>query len=606
VIERLLHLIASVRENPGALEKLSQLFQQAGSTSHLAEVTELLAHAWVNAGELGKARDLYRRLAEMEPENPMHMQNYLQVLAQLGEEHAPLALSAPEDGPALLAAELDEPPPPIEQAYPPEVTAALQQSLTDAELYASYNLPSRAIPPLESALLRAPKDVQVNQRLASLYAREGRLMEAAQRCQVLQSVYVEAGRGSDAQRYSELVREFGPAGAGSAVAEEEPIATSASPISDAASLHLPAPAPGWFDSGAATLEPYAASGPESLAHEIDLSEEWERVIAQDRRPEAQPAASIEGTSSEPRVEILDSGISGKRVAPSPVDDIVEEVRFYLAQAMTDEARMALARAEVVAPNAPAVIELRKRLTALAAGAPPQPAGVASPASDALNGLVQDLEQSLSQNLNLAPEPPSVVSLPASPENTPAVAPGPILSVPESAASPAAQARPTLGPSGTSPTTEFGGESGGLADLFAEFKQDMESSAQEADDDPETHYNLGIAFKEMGLMDEAIGELQKVCQSIEHGSDFPRTVEAYTWLAHCFLETGVPEAGIKWYEKALQIRGLGSDSTIALHYELACAHEAAGHLADARRHFMQVLSSNIDYRDVAERVKALKS
>jgi tetratricopeptide (TPR) repeat protein len=111
---------------------------------------------------------------------------------------------------------------------------------------------------------------------------------------------------------------------------------------------------------------------------------------------------------------------------------------------------------------------------------------------------------------------------------------------------------------------------------------------------------------MGLMDEAIGELQKVCQSIEQGHEFPRTVEAYTWLAHCFLETGVPEAGIKWYEKALQIRGLGSDSTIALHYELACAHEAAGHFVDARRHFMHVLSTNIDYRDVAERIKALKS
>jgi tetratricopeptide (TPR) repeat protein len=146
----------------------------------------------------------------------------------------------------------------------------------------------------------------------------------------------------------------------------------------------------------------------------------------------------------------------------------------------------------------------------------------------------------------------------------------------------------------------------LAELFAEFKQDLESTASNADDDPETHYNLGIAFKEMGLMDEAIGELQKVCQAIDRGVEFSQTVEAYTWLAQCFLETGVPEAGIKWYEKALQLRGLGSDSTLALHYELGCAHEAAGHSADARRHFMQVLSTNIDYRDVAERIKSLKS
>jgi len=37
-----------------------------------------------------------------------------------------------------------------------------------------------------------------------------------------------------------------------------------------------------------------------------------------------------------------------------------------------------------------------------------------------------------------------------------------------------------------------------------------------DDDPETHYNLGVAFREMGLLDEAIAELQKVCSAIERG------------------------------------------------------------------------------------------
>jgi tetratricopeptide (TPR) repeat protein len=144
----------------------------------------------------------------------------------------------------------------------------------------------------------------------------------------------------------------------------------------------------------------------------------------------------------------------------------------------------------------------------------------------------------------------------------------------------------------------------LAGIFAEFKREVESSSGEHDD-PETHYNLGMAFKEMGLLDEAIGELQKVCKAIESGHAFRQVIEAYTWLAHCFIEKAIPEAGIYWYEKALELRGLSDEHALAIRYELACAQETAGDLASARRHFMSVLSANIDYRDVAQRIQALK-
>ncbi|MGH9579419.1 MAG: hypothetical protein ACRD2R_00370, partial [Terriglobales bacterium] len=120
------------------------------------------------------------------------------------------------------------------------------------------------------------------------------------------------------------------------------------------------------------------------------------------------------------------------------------------------------------------------------------------------------------------------------------------------------------------------------------------------------YNLGVAFKEMGLLDEAIGELQKVCQAIERGHPFGQVMQAYTWLAHCFVEKGVPQAGVKWYEKALKVPNLDEDSRLAVCYELAAAHEAAGNRKAALENFLEVYGSNIDYRDVAERIKALRS
>ena len=75
-------------------------------------------------------------------------------------------------------------------------------------------------------------------------------------------------------------------------------------------------------------------------------------------------------------------------------------------------------------------------------------------------------------------------------------------------------------------------------MFGELKHDLEVGASTTEEDPETHYNLGIAFREMGLLDEAIGELQKTCQAVDRGHPFPQVMQTYTWLAQCFLDKGV--------------------------------------------------------------------
>jgi tetratricopeptide (TPR) repeat protein len=190
-------------------------------------------------------------------------------------------------------------------------------------------------------------------------------------------------------------------------------------------------------------------------------------------------------------------------------------------------------------------------------------------------------------------PPAIIHTAPSP-GIPGPAPG--------AAKPPAPPAPAA--KGSSP---FGEDAGvDLAEMFGELKQDLEADVASADEDPETHYNLGIAFREMGLLDEAIGELQKACQSFDRGHPFQQIMQTYTWLAQCFLEKGVPEAAVRWYERALNVNGIDGETRTALNYELASAFEAAGDKAAALKHFTDVYGSNIDYRDVAERIKALKS
>jgi tetratricopeptide (TPR) repeat protein len=146
----------------------------------------------------------------------------------------------------------------------------------------------------------------------------------------------------------------------------------------------------------------------------------------------------------------------------------------------------------------------------------------------------------------------------------------------------------------------------LAEMFGELKQELEEEIIAGDDDPETHYNLGVAFREMGLLDEAIAELQKVCAAIDRGKAFTQRVQTYTWLAQCFIDKGVPEAAIRWYEKALSLPGLDEEVRLAINYELGSACEIAKDKPAALRYFTDVYGANIDYRDVAERIQALKS
>jgi pilus assembly protein FimV len=189
---------------------------------------------------------------------------------------------------------------------------------------------------------------------------------------------------------------------------------------------------------------------------------------------------------------------------------------------------------------------------------------------------------------------------ASPAHEPVGAPGTLTYHP-------AAVRPlTVQPPAPAPPKFDSGPGVDLADMFGELKHELEEDAATTEEDPETHYNLGVAFREMGLLDEAIGELQKVCQAVDRGHSFPHVMQTYTWLSQCFLDKGIPEAAIRWYEKALKLTTIDAETRTALHYELAASYETAGDKVAALHHFMEVYGSNIDYRDVAERIKTLKS
>jgi thioredoxin-like negative regulator of GroEL len=63
--------------------------------------------------------------------------------------------------------------------------------------------------------------------------------------------------------------------------------------------------------------------------------------------------------------------------------------------------------------------------------------------------------------------------------------------------------------------------------------------------------------------------------------------------------------LKWFTRALEAAP-DEESRTAVNYELASAYEAAGRKREALDHFMEVYGTNIDYRDVAVRIRELRS
>jgi len=134
---------------------------------------------------------------------------------------------------------------------------------------------------------------------------------------------------------------------------------------------------------------------------------------------------------------------------------------------------------------------------------------------------------------------------------------------------------------------------GFAEVFSAFKKGIEEQVAEGDSD--THYDLAIAYKEMGLHEDAVRELEAVMRT---GA---RTSEALSLLANCKLSLGDPTAAAAHLEDALARAGDSDPAAVSLRYDLGEALLAAGRDAEAREAFKKVAAADPKFRDVAERI-----
>ena len=136
----------------------------------------------------------------------------------------------------------------------------------------------------------------------------------------------------------------------------------------------------------------------------------------------------------------------------------------------------------------------------------------------------------------------------------------------------------------------------LEDVFREFQKGV--AEQLSEEDADTHFNLGIAYKEMGLLPEAIREFQ--IASKDH--DF--FVECCSMVGVCYIEQGLWDQAAGWYQRALEAPELGADTRLGLKYELANCLEGSGDYGGASEFFKEIKLEKPAFRDVTSRVDGL--
>ena len=146
-----------------------------------------------------------------------------------------------------------------------------------------------------------------------------------------------------------------------------------------------------------------------------------------------------------------------------------------------------------------------------------------------------------------------------------------------------------------PNREEGTEAD-FTDMLEKFKAGVAANVD--DEDFDSHYDLGVAYREMGLIDEAIFQFQKALRGAT------QRIRAYEALGQCFIDRAEHDVAITVLGRALREPGMEDEDLIGVLYLLGFASEGNRKPRDAAAYYQRVFAIDIDFRDVSKRLKQM--
>jgi len=646
------------------LVKLVELYRQLKSERQVVATYSQLAEAYVKSGELEGAASVLEILVSMEPQNQQHASKLQFVRGKLGgapqaEEGPGVELDLPPSEELSFGGE----PAALGQAAPgPDAGGEfIEEHLAEGKVFRKYGLIDKAADQFEAIVARFPDHLETRQELLDVYKEKEENAKAGAQAVALVQIHRLNGNAEAAEAALEEARGLAPelvtpeleGRAAPAPAEEvtlapepeaAPMAEEELSLSDDVDIPLeveeggleaeslePEPAAG-SDLGLESVEglgeePAAAEADLSLdTSSLDLGGEMGLEVGGEEPAGAAPSddlgLGLDLGAEEPPPPPLAAPLQSAPRAPAkpasglPADlqKVLDEFESYMSLGFVDDAKDALREIAGKYPSHPAILaKMAEHGVDLEAveEAPPEAPAVEEPAFEPPLPEPAAQEPSLDDLVGGEPEQPSFADSPledalgdiAIPEQLSSVSIAEPPPVPDGGIDLGAELGELFGaqtavaaPEPESAETSFG--DAGLAEMFQEFKKGVDK--QLGKEDYDTRYNLGIAYKEMGLVDEAIAEFQLAAK------DENRLLECSSMLGICFMDKGMPKLAVKWFEKGLKAPGRSEEEYQGLRYDLAGAYEAAGEGDRALAIFEDLYGQDANFRDVAHKVRELKA
>ena len=137
----------------------------------------------------------------------------------------------------------------------------------------------------------------------------------------------------------------------------------------------------------------------------------------------------------------------------------------------------------------------------------------------------------------------------------------------------------------------------VEEVFAKFKEGVK--AQVSESDSQTHYDLGMAYKEMGLLSDAVAEFTMAAR------DPKRECVCWSMIGIVRTEIGDSDGAVEAFIRGLHAEHKTVEQELSLYFELGAIYQARDNPQEALYYFEKVMRRDPNFRDVARRVRTLQ-
>ncbi len=582
--------------------RLGEMYEQLQLVSDAMSVFEDVANGFMRAGDTDMALEMLKKMVDLDPEHIPVRIKYAEALSRAGRTQA--AADEFEQGAFLLRDQgrLDD--------YIKVAERLLYHRSNDvrvarelAETYIARRDPKRALAKLQVCFKADPRDVSTLSLLAEAFLMLSQTDKATSVYREIARIHREAHRPQERMSALRRILELNPNDQEAQKALQKtasasgqyfvPPAPGVPPAASTGSVSVSMSGLGASSGVSTTSQVSSGSGLSGASGIMYLEEELEEDSSLGVVPSAPAPPSSGGrviplralgpmTYGEfqalPLINIPVTPMSAA-VAPSLMERTLELADSYLVEGLFDQARAVVSELKLTLPDHALVIDKAREIEELANTS----SGVSAVAQPILSSVPVE-----------APAPPIMED---------AVDDGPDYELEYEELAPgdegfdfAEKLAEELAEVAEIAPVDEGAEMIDVETVFEQFKRGV--AEQVAEDDSDTHFDLGIAYKEMGLFPDARREFQVAM------GDPRRRCLCWTMIGLIYMEEGQPHDAIEAFQSGLESPEKTATEAVGLHYELALACEAGGLPDQARLHYEYVFQREPGFREVDQRLERL--